>query len=55
MWSSASTTAIWTQFASDVGVQLAVIIAAIVAVVAGLIVIGMGISKTKKHVTGKKF
>lgn len=55
MWSTASTTAIYTTWAADIGFLLATIIAGILAAVAGLLIIGMAVRKTKKHVTGKKF
>jgi len=55
MWSLASSTAIWTAFASDVGTLLATILGAILAAVAGFMIIGYGVRKTSKHVTGRKF
>lgn len=55
MWSSASTTALWTVLSVEVGTQTAIIIGGILLLAVGLLIIGMAYRTTKKHVTGKKF
>jgi len=55
MWDAASSTAALTTSFSNVGVVLAVAIAAILLAWAGLVGLGFGIRKAKKYVTGKHF
>lgn len=55
MWSSASTTALWTTLSGEVGLQVGVILAGVLVLAVGLLIIGMAMRKTKKHVTGGKF
>jgi len=55
MWNAASTTAAWTQFSGDIGASLYTIVVALLVVIAGFLIIGWSLRKTKHHVTGRKF
>jgi len=55
MWTSASTTALWTQLTGDVGSILFTAVGAVLTVTAGLIGVGYGYRLVKKHITGRKF
>jgi len=55
MWSDASTTAVWTALSTSVGSVLALTVAAVATVAAGLMGIGYGFRLIKRHVTGRKF
>lgn len=55
MWNATSSTAALTDAFANIGIVIAVAVAAVLIAWAGLIGLGFGIRKAKQYVTGKKF
>jgi len=55
MFTAASSSAALTSAFTDVGIVIAIAIAAVLAAWAGLTGLGFGLRKAKKYVTGKHF
>jgi len=55
MWEAASTTALWTSFASDATTILYTVVSAVLVFIAGMLGLGFAVRKVKKYVTGSRF